>query len=362
MSFFPKNVDSQFLVRVIRNEVGPEEREFFEKWLEESDDNKEEFSSLVLLWDKFQYSNLPALPSQKDQWEKIEKAISYTSVPNPKPAGLSFPSYKSSLPGQNFKRRNETSVWIYRIAAVIVISFTVFFAIDSRREMTPEPVIENSKTDVVSIKYYTLSTAKGEKATLSLSDGSVIQLNSQSALKYPNYFDTDSREVEFEGEGYFKISKDASRPFRVKCNNTVTEVTGTEFNIKNRANDISITVVEGSVKTFSSIQKTGISVTKGEMITLKPSGNFSKPVKVNLEHSTAWRKNKISFSKTPLSLAAEELERCYSNVEIIIVSDSLKQKTITGLFDTNSLDDILSIFSLTMDIKISKNGHKIYFE
>lgn len=362
MDFFKKNVDSQFLVRIIRNEVGAEEREFFEKWLEESDDNKEEYSSLVLLWDKFQFSNLPALPSKKDQWEKIEKAISHPAEPYPKPASLSFPNYKTPVPEKNLKRRDDKLIWIYRIAAVILISFAVFFGLVSRREIPTETVLTNPQTNIVNIKYYTLSTAKGEKATLSLSDGSVIQLNSESRLIYPNYFDTDSREVEFEGEGYFKISKDASRPFRVNCNNTVTEVTGTEFNIRNRKNDISITVVEGSVKTFSNNEAAGVSVTKGEMITLKPSGNFSKPVKVNLEHSTAWRKNKIAFSRTPLRLAAEELERCYSNVEIIIVSDSLKQKTITGLFDTNSIDDILSIFSLTMDIKISKNGNKIYFE
>ncbi|RPI66111.1 MAG: DUF4974 domain-containing protein, partial [Ignavibacteriales bacterium] len=155
-------------------------------------------------------------------------------------------------------------------------------------------------------------------------------------MKYPSYFGVDSREVELEGEGYFKISSDKNRPFRVKCNSTVTEVTGTEFNIKSRADNLSITVVEGSVKTFSSSGEEGVAVTRGEMITLRSSGSFSKPQRVNLSHSLAWRENKISFSKTALWLAAEELERCYSNIDIIIVSDSLKQKTITGIFDTNS--------------------------
>jgi len=362
MKFLPKTIDSQFLVRVIKNEVGPEEREFFEKWLEESEENKEEFSSLLLLWDKFQYSHLPLLPSQEEQWEKMETVISCKKNPSP---ALSAPSFSRSADFEPLKktdRRKDIAIWIFRAAAVLIISLIFYFTETSNKKNAVPPLVKNESSSILPLKYYSLVTAKGEKSTLNLSDGSVIQLNSESKLRYPNYFETSVREVELEGEGYFKISKDPKRPFRVKCNNTITEVTGTEFNIKSRADNLSITVVKGSVKTFSSIEKKGVAVTRGEMVVLRSSGNFSKPVKVNLKHLTAWRENKIFFSRTPLSLAAEELERCYSNVDIIIISDSLKQKTITGIFNTNSLDEILSVLSLTMDIRISKNGNKIYFE
>jgi transmembrane sensor len=364
MKFLPKIVDSQFLIRVIRNEVGPEEREFFENWLEQSEENKEEFSNILLLWDKFQYSHLPQPPPQQEQWEKIESTISDADHSCPDSVALSFPDYKKPFSRQHtsYSRSSRSSLfsWMARIAAVIVLGFTLLYLNNSRETAEQQTTVDEVKS-LMNIRYYTLSTGKGEKATLSLSDGSVIQMNAESRLIYPNYFGADSRELEFEGEGYFKISPDKSRPFRVKCNNTITEVTGTEFNIRSRDNHISVTVVEGSVKTFSSQSSEGVAVVKGEMVTLKSTGTFSRPVRVDTKHFLAWRENKISFSRTPLTQVAAELERCYSNIDIV-VADSVKKKTITGMFDTNSLDEILSVFSLTLDIKVSKNGKYIYFE
>ena len=68
----PKSLDSQFLIRVIRNEVSPEEKEFFNAWLSESDQNKEEFGNLVLLWDLAEQSKTSSLPDQEQQWKEIQ--------------------------------------------------------------------------------------------------------------------------------------------------------------------------------------------------------------------------------------------------------------------------------------------------
>jgi transmembrane sensor len=360
MKFLPKKLDSQFLVRIIRNEVSPEEREFFEQWLEQSEENKEEFSNILLLWDSFQYANLPSLPPQQEQWEKIEQAILQHS--DPEPAVPSFPGYINEVSRSHRTDTGSGLTWLTRIAAIIIIGITVFFISRTSVEKEIKSVTTAKQTPEFSIRYYTLSTAKGEKATLNLSDGSEITLNSDSRLRYPNFFGMDSREVEFEGEGYFKIASDKTRPFKVKCSNTTTIVTGTEFNIRNRDDELSITVVVGSVKTFSRKTSEGVDVIKGEMVSLQSNGIFNKPVKVDLSHSIAWRENKIYFSKTPLYRAAAELQRCYSKININIISDSIRNKTITGVFDTNSLEDILSVFSLTLDIRVIRKGHQIYFE
>ncbi|HZW38225.1 MAG TPA: FecR domain-containing protein [Ignavibacteriaceae bacterium] len=355
-----KTIDFQFLVRIVKNEVGQEEREFFQGWLEQSEENKEKFSSFLVLWDKIQTSRKPSLPPQEIEWEKIESKIltdqsnsiiNSLSVLNKEPQEIVSP-YKSN-------KVQTTFVWILRIAAVFVAGLPLFFL---QHNESPKKEATVSKVEVPQVKYYTLSTANGQRATMNLSDGSVISLNADSKLKYPNYFDKDSREIEFEGEGYFKIHPDKTRPFRIKCNNTITEVTGTEFNIKNRNHKFSIAVVEGSVKMFSNKTSQEVAVVKGQMVSLKNSGSFSKPLKINVKHLLAWRENKLSFSRTPLNLAVKEIERCYSNVNITIVNDSLKHKTITGVFDTGSLDEILSVLSITHDIKINKKGHQIYFE
>jgi ferric-dicitrate binding protein FerR (iron transport regulator) len=60
--------------------------------------------------------------------------------------------------------------------------------------------------------------------------------------------------------------------------------------------------------------------------------------------------------------AAAELQRYFNTIDDIIVAEQIKNKTITGVFETGSLDNILSVFSLTMDIKVTMSGRQIYFE
>jgi hypothetical protein len=149
MRFLPKTVDSQFLVRVIRNEVGPEEREFFEQWLEESEENKEEFSSSLLLWDKFQYSHLPSLPPQQEQWEKIEATIANTDQSCPDSVVLSFPEYNKPQSPKIYslksKNRQVHISWLYRIAALLIIGFTLFFLNNSLEKTSPVAEVKEVK-------------------------------------------------------------------------------------------------------------------------------------------------------------------------------------------------------------------------
>jgi ferric-dicitrate binding protein FerR (iron transport regulator) len=286
MKFLPKTVDSQFLVRVIRNEVGIEEREFFERWLEETEDHKEEFSSLVLLWEKFQSSHLPPLPAQQEQWKKIELSIADVSLAGSaasSAAGYKKSYYSSYSSAARKSYRNDLYSWIYRIAAVIIIGISLSLinnSIERNNNTSDKAAVSQTPIDII---YYTLLTGKGEKATFQLADGSEIQLNAESKLIYPNYFEDNSREVEFEGEGYFTIHPDKNRPFRVRCNNTVTEVTGTEFNIRNRDDKVAVTVIKGSVKTFSSRSVEGVAVEKGQMVLLKSTGSFTNPFNVNVK-------------------------------------------------------------------------------
>ena len=81
------------------------------------------------------------------------------------------------------------------------------------------------------LAYNTLNVPKGAEFNLVLADGTQVWLNAESKLKYPVVFGSEERVVELEGEGFFKVSKDASRPFRVKTKSQVVEVLGTEFNV-----------------------------------------------------------------------------------------------------------------------------------
>ena len=138
----------------------------------------------------------------------------------------------------------------------------------------------------------------------------------------------------------------------------MTTVTGTEFNILNRNEKVIVVVAKGSVITSDLKTEQTANLVRGEMASFNARGICTKTRNINLSNYLAWRSNKLFFSKTPLQDAMHDIERYY-NVNVVFQSDSVKRKTISGTFETESLDNVLSIISLALDINIVHNGNKV---
>ncbi|MBA4406788.1 hypothetical protein C0389_05890 [bacterium] len=353
----PKKVDYHFLIRVLNSEVSPEEKEYFEDWLSESEENRENFGTITLLWDKIGSSKLPNLPDAEEQWAKIsastrirlknkseqEKSNTPGLINEIKPVIYPLGDYQSGLLKSIFTSR------MFQVAALLLIILTgglLIFKNEFRR-VNIAHTTQSESSQLIEIK-----TRKGEKVSLTLSDGSKVYLNTMSKITYPEFFSDSTRNVELEGEAYFSVTPNKRRPFSVKSGNTITVVRGTEFNIKNRNEFISVVVVKGSVDTYNPASEKIFNLKKGDLISYNERTGFSNLKKADLQHYLAWRKDKFSFSRTPLVEVMQELGRYY-NVDVHFKSDSLKNKTITGFFNSDSINNILSIISLTLDLRIS---------
>ncbi len=361
MGLFPKTVDSQFLVKVIKNEASTEEKEFFESWLNESEANKEEFGTLALLWEKGAKSPVPSPPNAAKQWTNIRERIKAEEVKTQavipvQQAG----AVKEALVEDDIFKRNyaaEFFGWAVKIAAVVfLVSVSVIYYNNSQVQTVK--YTENISQNSIPVKFLKLITQKGERKTLPLSDGSIIYLNADSKVTYPSSFSSNERKVVLEGEAYFSIKKDASRPFRIVTGGTMTEVTGTEFNIKFRNNKYNLVVTRGSVIAKNIRTPKDVFVDAGKMVSCSKTSELTRPVKVNVEDFIAWRKNKLAFRHSSLAEVMNEVETYY-NVRVIFNTDSVKKKTLSGIFSTNSLDDVLSMISLSMDVQIKRDGKKI---
>lgn len=349
-------VDSQFLVKVIKNETGLEEKEYFEKWFAESDENKDEFSNVALLWDMFSQSNGITVPDPEIQWEKILNRINYNN--HFEAAELLTDKRSITSPAKyNSKKFRKDYSWILRIAAVIIIAFSVFLIYDGY--YVPQSKINKSlEIGSTSITIQQIKTYRGQRTTFTLPDGSVVYMNSESRITYPAQFTGNERRVELTGEAYIKVEPGYSNPFIVECGNITTIVTGTEFNLMNRDNTVRVAVAQGSVKVISS-NKNEILVQRGQMVSLDKKGYYSNPQKVDLSHILAWKNNKLSFKRTPLMEVIRDLELFY-NVRVTVVNKTAKNKKLTGLFDAESLNEVLENLELALDISIKKDGQKIY--
>src|ERR1035437_1745742 len=305
------NIDQDLLIRIIEGNADHADIKLFDEWLGKSDNNALEFESLKLLWAKTDSYKVPKIPNPDFMWNNVKEQIN-------KP-------YNIIKDGFDFS-------WIIKVAAVILVAVSGIIFYNHIKETSisgnnRQPVSDFSSEKIAN---YKLTAHNGEKITCVLPDSSVVHLNSESRLDYPEYFSGNIRIVELTGEAYFSVKHDKNRPFIVKTGNSQVTVTGTEFNIRNRNNSTKIVVAKGSVNVLNLSSRKQKNLKKGDMVQLDNSGNITPPVQVNLKYYLAWRENKLAFRHTPLKEVMSEIERTY-NIKIVFLSESSKSRTITGI-------------------------------
>lgn len=173
---------------------------------------------------------------------------------------------------------------------------------------------------------------------LSLSDGTVITLNSATKLQFPFSFTGNKREVYIDGEAYFNIAQNVDQPFIVHTPKGDITVLGTEFNVNTYAADVLKTaLVKGAVNVSSNNQV--VHLNPGEELTWNKNEHTISALD---ERSTlSWIKGVLYFHNTPLSEIAKMIERWYG-IPVQIDDNKLAAEPFTGNLDKSQpLDDFL---------------------
>lgn len=161
------------------------------------------------------------------------------------------------------------------------------------------------------IEYATLSTPRGGQYQLTLPDGSKVWLNAASSITYPVKFEGKQRIVKLQGEAYFDVTTNQTKPFIVESKDQQVIVTGTEFNISTYADESTsaTTLIEGKVQITGSHS--------GKTATLAPGqqaisgGNGIEIQTVDTDIYTAWKDNYFVFERMELHTILRQLARWY---------------------------------------------------
>jgi transmembrane sensor len=200
----------------------------------------------------------------------------------------------------------------------------------------------------------TYATTRGEQRALKLEDGSVVYLNTQSRVQVQ--FSKSVRAIRLlEGEAMFNVEHDAARPFRVMAGSTVIQAIGTRFNVYRSEAGATVSVVEGVVQispdaattaslppakeTHTTVEPPAIRlqqarVSAGEQARVAPDGEIITHSVPDLAQIVAWRERRLVFRADRLEDVVTEFNR-YNAVQIHILSDTLRGKQITGVFDAD---------------------------
>lgn len=194
------------------------------------------------------------------------------------------------------------------------------------------------------IEYLTLHNGDGKISEFLLSDGTKITLNCNSTLKYPKVFKGDKRDVELDGEAFFEVAKDKTKPFSVMANGIKTTVLGTKFNVsayKNTAK-INVALVEGKVEVQTLGGRDKMILKPTEMATFNiESGGLTRSV-FNTANISSWKNGSIIFEHASFLDIATRLNNTYG-IQVIDRTKNLKWN-YSGQFEkTDYLTIIKSI-------------------
>lgn len=189
----------------------------------------------------------------------------------------------------------------------------------------------------------TVQTLAAEKTEVFLPDSSLVTLNAGSTLEYPEKNWEKQRQVNLNGEGFFKVAK-GSR-FDVQTSSGTVSVLGTEFNVKNRKGYFEVICYEGLVQVQSQKQ----------VVKLKPNHRFRvingdvKTDELSSAVAPTWVVGESSFASVPLRFVIQEFERQY-DVSVITGDVDIDQR-FTGAFVHN--DITLALKAITLPVNIS---------
>jgi transmembrane sensor len=207
------------------------------------------------------------------------------------------------------------------------------------------------------ITYQTITIPRKKEFQLTLADGTVVWLNSESQLSYPSRFGKGERIVRLRGEGYFKVTHDAAHPFVVQTENINTRVLGTEFNIRNYySTDSHVTLINGRVEVSNTQSGKRVMLSPGQDAFLNPNGNFSV-ARIDIDQYVEWKDGYFYFDNKPLVDIMRDLGRWY-NVSVIFMRPSLKNIHMHYLAKRNkSIEEAIFLLNSLNKVNVTlKNG------
>lgn len=297
----------ELLMKYIKGETTPEEREKVVRWLDEDPEHIHQYHSLRKLYDISLWS-----PIEENQQEEKQT-------------------------------RTFKPVWIefLKVAAVILITFLGTKAFFDWKE---DPV-----------KMQTVIVPAGQRAELLLADGTKVWLNSRSKLKFPDRFQKDARNVELDGEGYFEVTHKEEAPFTVHTSRYDVKVLGTEFNVKayNSKNQFEASLLKGGVE-VSNMNKSQVVRLRPDEQVISDGSQLIRSVILDKNYFR-WKEGLLCLDDESIGGLIDKLE-LYYDVKIIVQQASLMKYHYSGKFRiSDGVEHVLKVLQLKHKFTYTKD-------
>lgn len=315
-----------WLARLRAPDLGEQELEKFDGWLESSALNRSEFSAIEELWRIS--AELATDPAFADVLGRDVGTVGKVAP--------SAARWKSPI-----------AIGIMSAAAACLV--LVFVSVNANSTAPAEMVYK---------------TERGEQLRVTLTDGSRLLLDAQTQLIVS--YTTDERRIALtEGRSFFEVSKDPSRPFYVSVNNTNVRAVGTSFSVGGEGGQVSVIVVEGQVEVSSKEPRycystVGCSenLVAGEKGIVSAANEIEVSRPVDVDRDVSWRHGRIILDQMSIADAVAEFQR-YVERDVVFADPEIADMKVSGVFETSDFDAFLSATSQYFGLALDYDGARV---
>ena len=206
------------------------------------------------------------------------------------------------------------------------------------------------------------ATLPGQRSQLTLLDGTSVLLSVDSRLRLPRDYGVRERAVELEGEAYFVVRHDATRPFVVRTARGTTEDLGTQFDVRAyREEHLQVVVAEGRV-VLRPAARTGaatpLTLQPRERGVIDAGGTVTRTRGIPVAQYVSWTRGVLWFHEAPLSGVIAQLGRWY-DLEIAVSDSALLAEPLTISFGPESADEALTALARVLDARVTRAGRSV---
>lgn len=360
-----QNTPWEQLARYFAGELTMEECQQMKSWIKADPEREQQIQKLHAIWEES-----GAVPYELDideAWQTLSGNMDKLEQKEWQAENILAGLYmygqevRQIRPNNKEIRRPDRMVhrmFIIAVAAVILLAAGLFtyFNYDFGSSQTAE------------IARKQLTAGEGERTTYLLNDGSRVILHAGSRLEVPVQYNVDNRELFLEGEAYFEVTHDVTKPFIVHSGRAYTRVLGTRFLVQawNEAGrEVEVVVAEGKVAFGGSGPQS--EATKEVILTKNQKGSLTEdrgPVitdNADLGWYLGWTEGRLVFDNRPFGEIIPRLERWYV-LDIETEDGRIREKKLTAEIDySQPMGEVLKGIALSLDLEFEKEGRSVIF-
>jgi ferric-dicitrate binding protein FerR (iron transport regulator) len=211
-------------------------------------------------------------------------------------------------------------------------------------------VYKPSSVDSSRLVYNSITTPRGGEFHVELPDGSQVWLNAASSIRFPTAFNGKERRVEITGEAYFEIAQNPSMPFFVNIRSSEIQVLGTHFNVSGYNDEavLKATLLEGSIKF---VHGTSSSILRpGQQARLTDDGTIKIEDQVHVKVATAWKGGLFRFEGADITTVMTQVSRWY-DVDVVYAGEKPSDLFFAEIPRDTRLSNVLKALEMASKLK-----------